>query len=370
MREAMFYEPLARGRVHCTLCALGCKIASGHRGACGVRVNLNQRLYTLVSDRVIARHVDPMEKKPLFHFFPASQTYSVATVGCNFRCLHCQNFEISQAPKVKPTSRQPGDLAGLRFYLDDLQARVPGEHVTPEDIVTAALGSGCGSIAYTYTEPTIFFELAYETARLAATKGLSNVFVTNGYIAEEALVVIAPYLHAANIDLKSFNDGAHKRMTGARLQPVLDAVRAYQRLGIWLEVTTLVIPGHNDSDAELRQIAEFICSVSPAIPWHVTQFYPTYRLLDRPPTPVDTLRRARAIGFDVGLQYVYEGNVPGHGGEDTRCHVCKALLIHRYGHQMLANIIRAGRCPRCSTQIPGVGLSPSTGARTAVAADP
>ena len=359
MREAMFYEPLAGGRVLCNLCALYCKIAAGRRGACGVRVNVNETLYTLVYDKIVARHVDPIEKKPLLHFSPGSLSYSIATVGCNFRCLHCQNYDISQQPKQKtPAVRQSGGDSPevLCLSLRDLEARIPGETVSPEQIVRAAQRSGCQSIAYTYTEPTIFFELAYDTARLAASEGLSNVFVTNGYITEEALTSIAPFLDAANIDLKSFNDSAHKRMTGARLQPVLDSIRTYKRLGIWIEVTTLVIPGHNDSESELRQIAEFICGVGKDIPWHVTQFYPTYRLLDRPPTPVASLRRAREIGYEVGLQYVYEGNVPGEGGENTYCHACRALVVQRYGYELLANRIHDGRCPECGVQIPGVGL--------------
>jgi pyruvate formate lyase activating enzyme len=356
-REAMFYEPIADGRVLCSLCALYCKIAPGRRGACSVRVNVDQKLYTLVYDKVAARHVDPIEKKPFFHFHPGSRAYSIATVGCNFRCLHCQNFELSQQPKFKTPaiSAHGGESPqGPSLSLHDLEARIPGERVTPDEIVAAAQRSGCHSIAYTYTEPTVFYELAYDTARRAAAEGLANVFVTNGYTTEDALVAIAPYLDAANVDLKSFNDGAHKRMTGVRLQPVLDAIRVYRRLGVWLEVTTLVIPGHNDSDAELRQIAEFIASVGVDVPWHVTQFYPTYRLLDRPRTPPQTLRRARQIGLNTGLHYVYEGNVPGEGGENTFCHACQALLVQRYGHAVVENRIRRGRCPVCATTVAGV----------------
>ncbi|MFI5399018.1 MAG: AmmeMemoRadiSam system radical SAM enzyme [Candidatus Binatia bacterium] len=357
MKEAMFYEPLPNGRVLCTLCALSCKIAPGRRGACGVRVNVDDTLYTLVYDKVVARHVDPIEKKPFFHFLPGTRSYSIATVGCNFRCLHCQNYEISQQPKQKaPRVRESGgdEPEVLCLSLRDAEARMPGESITPEQIVAAAQRSGCRSIAYTYTEATIFFELAYDTARLAASEDLGNVFVTNGYITEEALSTIAPYLSAANIDLKSLNDSAHKRMTGARLQPVLDGIRAYKRHGIWVEVTTLIIPGHNDSEEELRQIAAFIAGVGTDIPWHVTQFYPAYRLLDRPPTPVATLRRAREIGYEAGLQYVYEGNVPGEGGEHTYCHACRTLLIERYGLDLLSNRMHDGCCPRCGARIPGV----------------
>jgi pyruvate formate lyase activating enzyme len=357
MKQAMFYEPLTAGRILCTLCALSCKIAPGRRGACGVRVNVDETLYTLVYDKVVARHIDPIEKKPLFHFHPGSYSDSIATVGCNFRCLHCQNYEISQQPKSKtpPVRESGGDNPDiLCLSLRDLEVRIPGEHVTPEEIVAAAQRSGCHSIAYTYTEPTIFFELAYDTARLAAAEGIANVFVTNGYITGEALAAIAPYLDAANIDLKSYNDAAHTRMTGARLQPVLEGIRAYKRLGIWVEVTTLIIPGYNDSDAELRQIAEFICSVGADVPWHVTQFYPAYRLLDRNRTPPATLRRARQIGFETGLHFVYEGNVPGEGGENTYCPACHALIVERYNCSLLQNHIRDQSCPACAAVISGV----------------
>ncbi|MBI4516815.1 MAG: AmmeMemoRadiSam system radical SAM enzyme [Deltaproteobacteria bacterium] len=359
MQEALFWEPLTAGRVLCNLCALYCQIAPGRRGACGVRVNLDETLYTLVYGAVVARHIDPIEKKPLFHFRPGSRSYSIATVGCNFRCRHCQNFEISQQPKGQPPPLPESggvDPQVLCLSLRDLEARIPGDRVAPEEIVQAAQRSGCQSISYTYTEPTIFFEFAYDTARLAAAEDVANVFVTNGYITEEALAAIAPYLDAANIDLKNFNDAAHKRMTGARLQPVLDAIRAYRRLGVWIEVTTLVIAGYNDSPEELRDIAEFIAGVSPDIPWHVTQFYPTYQLLDRERTPLATLRRARDIGYEAGLRYVYEGNVPGEGGEDTYCHGCRSRLIHRYGFEILSNRIQAGCCPDCGLAIPGVAM--------------
>lgn len=362
VHEARFWTPLPDGKVRCTLCALDCTISPGRRGACGVRVNVNGRLLTLVYGKVVARHIDPIEKKPLFHFLPGSLSYSLATVGCNFRCLHCQNWEISQQPKEKGivcangNGKESGgqDPEVLCLSLREAESRILGEEVTAEEILAAARASGCASIAYTYTEPTIFYEFAFDTARLAHGQGLANLFVTNGYIGAEALRKIAPYLDAANIDLKSFRDSAHKRMTGARLQPVLDNIRRFHELGIWIEVTTLVIPGHNDSDEELRGIAEFLVSVDPNIPWHVTQFYPAYRLLDRAPTPVATLRRARQIGLEAGVRYVYEGNVPGEGGENTYCHQCHTLLIARFGFTLLQNRLRDGRCPDCNVEVPGV----------------
>jgi pyruvate formate lyase activating enzyme len=359
MKEALFSQSLANGRVLCNLCPLYCQIGQGRRGACGVRLNIDGTLYTLVYDKVVSRHVDPIEKKPLFHFYPSSRSYSIATVGCSFRCLHCQNYEISQQPKGKQgvfpeSGGEHPDV--LCLSLREAEARIPGERVTPMDIVRAAENSGCRSIAFTYTEPTIFYELAYDTGRLASAAGLANVFVTNGYITQPAFSAIAPLLGAANIDLKCFDDATHKRMTGAPVQPVLDAIQCYKQSGIWVEVTTSVIPGCNDSDHELRRIARFIQSVGKEIPWHVLQFYPAYRCVEREPTPFATLRRAREIGYESGLQYVYEGNAPGSDGEYTYCHTCGSVVVRRYGHQVLTNRITAGCCPDCGTEIPGVGM--------------
>jgi pyruvate formate lyase activating enzyme len=299
-----------------------------------VRENRDGVLYSLVYDKVIAQNIDPIEKKPLFHFHPGSLSYSIATPGCNFRCRHCQNADISQLPR---------DHGGI----------VLGEEVPPSAIVAAALRYRCASISYTYTEPTIYFELAYDTARLAAEAGLKNVFVTNGYITPEALEMIRPYLHAANIDLKGFTDEFYKKICGARLQPVLDAIRLYKEFGIWIEITTLVIPGHNDSDDELRGIAQFVKSVGEDIPWHVTRFYPTYKLTDQPRTPLETLKRARQIGFEAGLRYVYEGNIPGEG-EETLCWSCKKLLVKRIGFSVDENRVKEGKCSYCGTVIDGV----------------
>ncbi len=228
-----------------------------------------------------------------------------------------------------------------------------GEAVSPSAIVDAALKNHCASISYTYTEPTIYFELAYDTARLAASAGLKNVFVSNGYITPEALREIKPYLHAANIDLKGYTDDFYKKVCGARLQPVLDSIRLYHELGIWIEITTLVIPGHNDSDDELKGIAQFIRSVGQDIPWHVSRFHPTYKLTDQPITPIETLKRARQIGFDAGLRYVYEGNIPGEG-EDTVCWSCKKTLVRRIGFSVFENMVKDSKCKFCGAAIEGV----------------
>jgi pyruvate formate lyase activating enzyme len=338
MKEAMFYDTLDDARVRCGLCRFRCVIASGKRGLCGVRENREGTLLSLVYGKAVAENVDPIEKKPLFHFHPGSRSYSIATVGCNFRCRHCQNYSISQSA-----------WAG---------GRIGGYDLVPEEIVRKAVAAGCTSISYTYTEPTIFYEYAFDTARLARQAGLKNVFVTNGYITPDALERISPYLDAANIDLKGFSERFYRDVVHAELGEVLETIIDYRRHGIWLEITTLIIPHHNDSDTELRALAGFIADKAGVdTPWHVSQFYPTYLLTDQPRTPVATLRRARQIGIDAGLRYVYEGNVPGEGGEDTCCPGCGELLIHRYGYAIRENRIISGKCPACAIPVAGIGLS-------------
>ncbi|MCL4490843.1 MAG: AmmeMemoRadiSam system radical SAM enzyme [Nitrospirae bacterium] len=335
MREARLYEKLDGGKVKCFLCSQYCSISPGKRGICAVRENRDGTLYTLVYGKVAAKHVDPIEKKPLFHFYPGSRSYSIATVGCNFKCLHCQNYQISQYP---------------RHYPD-----IPGEDMTPEQVVREAELAGCQSISYTYTEPTIFLEFVYDCARLARERGISNVFVSNGYTSPDAARLIAPYLDADNIDLKG-DDAFYKKIVGAKLQPVLDTIRLMKELGVWIEITTLIIPDYNDSDEFLTWAAEFIKSVDAAIPWHVSQFYPTYELLDKPRTPLSTLRKAKEIGLKAGLKYVYEGNVPGEGGENTYCPSCKQLLIQRFGFALTAVAMNDSKCPECGTRVDGVGM--------------
>ena len=336
MKEAMFYHRLEGGDVKCDLCNHRCLVRNNGKGVCHVRENRNGVLYTLVYGKLISRAVDPIEKKPLFHFYPGSSAYSIATVGCNFRCLNCQNYEISQMP------RETG--------------RIVGEDVTPESVVEDAKLYRCKSIAYTYTEPTVFYEFAYDVARLASKEGVKNVFVTNGYITEEALKEIRPYLDAANIDLKGFSDEFYRKNCGARLDLVLDTIRSYKKMGIWIELTTLLIPTLNDDEAQLKAIADFIVNLDPGIPWHVSRFYPMYKLMDLPETPMKSLEAARRIGIQAGLRYVYQGNVPGSEGENTYCHRCGELLIHRYGYRILEYKIKNGQCPRCGVKIDGVWM--------------
>ena len=333
MKEAMFYKKLGENLVQCNLCNHRCRIADKKRGICGVRENRNGTLYSLVYGRLVATHVDPIEKKPLYHFLPGTKSYSIATVGCNFRCKNCQNWEISQSPKPeKPIS---------------------GRDVPVDKTVEAAERTGCVSIAYTYTEPVIFMEDAYDTSRIAVEKGIKNVFVTNGYITEKALKKISPYLHAANIDLKSYSDEFYRENCGASVEPVLKSIELHKGYDIWIEITTLVIPGLNDSEENFSQIAEFLRSLGPEIPWHISRFYPSYYLIDLPPTPIKTLRKARKIGMEAGLQHVYIGNAPGEG-ENTHCHICGQLLIDRHGYSINKIDIVDSRCPKCDAKIEGI----------------
>lgn len=335
MHEARFWEKAENNQVRCRLCRFYCRIPDGARGRCEVRENRGGILYSLVYGKCVAEHSDPVEKKPLFHYHPGSRSYSLATVGCNFRCLHCQNAEIAQ-----------------------WQARraIPGQDLAPDTIVERALAGGCRSIAYTYTEPTIYFEYAYDIAVLAREAGLGNLFVTNGYTAPAPLEAIAPLLDAANVDLKGFSDNFYREITGARLAGVLETLKHYRRLGIWLEITTLIIPGLNDSDTELTQAARFIAEeLGPHTPWHVTAFHPYWRMTDRPPTPTATLHRAAAIGRQAGLLYVYEGNVPD-AGEDTCCPQCGRVLVSRRNLHLHSNHLVDGKCPDCRTKLHGIGM--------------
>ena len=337
MKEASFYEKGENGKVDCYLCRHHCAIADGKRGICSVRQNQGGTLYTLVYGKPCSSQVDPIEKKPLYHCFPGSKAFSIATVGCNFRCLHCQNHEISQLPRDHD--------------------QIFGEELSPAEVVEYARKAGCRSISYTYTEPTMFYEYAYDIAKLAKEAGLSNNFVTNGYIEEAPLVAIRPLLDAANIDLKSISDAFYKKICGARVEGVLASIKLYKSLGIWVEITTLVIPNHNDTDEEFKAIATFIRDeVGPETPWHVSAFHPTYKLTDASRTPARTLIRAREIGLGAGLRYVYTGNIPGLDGEHTYCYQCKKAVVKRSGFSITEYNIDARACRFCGATIDGIGL--------------
>jgi len=334
MREAMLYDRLTECRVRCRVCAHRCIIEPGKRGVCAVRENVDGTLTTLVYGRLIARDVDPIEKKPLYHFYPGTRAYSIATVGCNFTCLNCQNHYISQYPR---------EHAG----------RIVGDRIPAHQVVDDAIENGCHSIAYTYTEPTIAVEYAADVMRLAKEAELCNAWVSNGYFTEDTLAEIAPHLDAINVDLKGISDRVYREIAGGNVRPVLDTIERLVERGIWVEVTTLVVPGVNDSDDELRWTAEAIVGISPGIPWHVSRFFPAYRLVDRSPTPVETLERAFRAGREAGLRFIYLGNVPGEG-EHTRCPECGECLIERSGYRIRENRMNEGNCPACGAAIDGV----------------
>jgi len=337
MKKALLYQKLDKNKVQCNLCAHRCVIPSGKAGICMVRENNTGILYTKVYGRTIARYIDPVEKKPLYHFYPGSKAYSIATPGCNFHCIFCQNWDISQ--------------------ITNIEILESGQQATPEQIVWNAKNTGCKSIAYTYTEPTIFFEYSYDTARLAHETGLKNIYVSNGYMTHEMLDMIRPYLDAVNIDLKAFREETYRRIIGARLQPVLDNLKNIKQMDIWLEVTSLIIPGINDDPKEIRNMADFVAGELGAdVPWHISSFFPAYKMKDVPPTPIQTLQLAKEIGLKAGLNYVYIGNTSNTGDMNTKCPQCGYMLIERMNFGIIKNNIKEGHCPNCGTQIAGVGL--------------
>lgn len=335
LKEALFYNKKAEKSVDCFLCNHYCHITDAGFGFCGVRLNKNGTLYSLNYGRLIAANMDPIEKKPLYHFLPGTMSYSVACVGCNFRCDFCQNWEISQAAEAK------------KLGIGDFE-------VLPEKVVKEALKNNCPSISYTYTEPTIYFELAYETAELASAKGLSNIFVTNGYMTKEALKYVSPYLDAANVDLKSFREDFYQKICKAKLKPVLDNIRLMRELDIWVEITTLVVPGKNDSEEELNDIAAFLAGVDKNMPWHISAFHPDYKLTGLTATPQTTLERAFKIAKSHKLNYVYVGNARIGCGENTYCGFCSKMLIERDGFFIVNNNLEEGRCKYCKQPIEGI----------------
>ena len=337
LHDALLYDELGEDKVECKLCAHRCRIREGSRGICRVRENREGKLYTLVYGNLIAEHIDPVEKKPLYHFLPGSRAYSIATPGCNFRCGWCQNWQISQMPR---------------------EMRMPErERVSPETLVERAVHNNCQIIAYTYTEPTIFFEFTYDCAKLAHQKGVRNIYVTNGFMTPEMLDMLAPYLDGANVDIKAFDDETYRTLMGGRLQPVLESCRKMKSLGIWLEITTLIVPGVNDDPDELEALATFIVEeLGPETPWHLSRFYPQYKMNDRPPTDEGILRRTQMMGEALGLEHIYLGNVVGDN--QTYCKVCGAALIQRSGYATrLSGLNEEGKCKACGTRLDGVLLS-------------
>jgi pyruvate formate lyase activating enzyme len=317
-------------------------VRPGRCGICGVRRNDGGHLRSLVYGRVVAASLDPIEKKPLFHVAPGTTTWSIATPGCPFHCDFCQNWAIAQGPRLGiPLQERP---------------------MSVRRVVDEALSRGAASIAYTYVEPTVFLEYALDTGSLARSAGLLNLFITDGYATPEAIDLLAGMLDAANVDLKAFSDAFYRRRCGARLAPVLDSIVRMRAAGIWVEITTLVIPGANDDDAQLLALAHWIVgALGSETPWHLSRFHPAHRMLDVPPTPSETLLRAASIGRDAGLAHVYVGNAPELGLEDTRCAGCSRLLVERSGYRARSHLALAGTCPGCGRPLAGIALGGASG---------
>ena len=333
MIEAYLYKKLPDKKVLCQNCAHYCQISAGKRGICGERENIDGKLYALNYGKAIACHIDPIEKKPFFHFLPGSHSLSIATVGCNFRCDNCQNWDISQGSKqIK---------------------EIPGENLSPQQIVKLAIENKLPSISYTYTEPTIFLEYALDTMKIVKSQGLKNAWVTNGFLSKEALELIAPYLDAANVDLKSFDEKFYQKNCGGKLQPILDTLKLMKKMGIWTEITTLVIPSLSDSNENFNDIAQFIYrELGSETPWHVSKFSPkiSWKLQHLPETQLETIEKACQIGLETGLKYVYSGNIIGQASEDTYCSKCNTVNIDRTGYQIV-RLDKNGFCYKCGTDL-------------------
>ncbi|MFH1457901.1 MAG: AmmeMemoRadiSam system radical SAM enzyme [Candidatus Omnitrophota bacterium] len=333
LKEGLFYEKLKGNTVQCHICPRHCIIPAGRRGFCGVRENRDGILYALSYGKLVSAHIDPIEKKPLFHFYPATTAFSIATAGCNLRCKFCQNWEISQ--------RKPEE--------------VNYSYIEPRDLIEKVMESGSLTIAYTYTEPTIFYEYMLETAKLAKKEGIKNIMHSCGYINEPPLRELIPYLDAANIDLKGFSDDYYQKLSEASLEPVLNTLRILKEEGVHLEITNLLLPGFNDDPETIAKMCLWIKeNLGADTPLHFSRFFPMYKLLSLNPTPVQSLERARQIALDSGLKYVYIGNLAGHPAENTYCPKCKQLLIERKGYFILKNNIQDGKCKYCGEKIEGV----------------
>lgn len=333
MQKALFYK-LQKNYIICELCPHKCKISKNKKGICGVRQNINGELISLVYGKATAYHVDPVEKKPLFHFLPGTKIYSIGTLGCNLKCDFCQNWEMSQVSKGKENE----------FY---------GINMSPKDVVKNAIANNCESIALTYNEPTIFYEYAYDICKTAQKQKLKTVLVSNGFINKQPITKISKYLDAVNIDIKSFNNNFYKKTCGASLKPVLEAIKHYYKKGVWVEITTLIIPGENDSEKELKQITKFIFSLDKNIPWHVSAFHPDYKMINKESTSPEILEKAYELGRKTGLNYVYTGNVI-RGRENTYCPKCKKAVIKRFAYNVIENNINQGLCMFCDNKIQGI----------------
>jgi pyruvate formate lyase activating enzyme len=331
-KEAMFQEETARG-IMCRICPNECVLKEGELSKCNNRKVIKSKLYTLAYGNPCSVNVDPVEKKPLYHFLPGSRAYSIATAGCNLVCLNCQNWTISQTSPDK-----------TRNY-DQM----------PEKVVSECIAKNCKSIAYTYSEPNTFYEYAYDTAVLAKKAGIKNIFKSNGYIYPEPLKKLCGVIDAANIDLKAFSESTYLKLTGGKLQPVLDSLKVYKDMGVWLEITNLIVPKWTDSSDEIKKMCKWLAENGfNKVPVHFSRFYPTYKLEQLPPTPVDILNQAVQIANDAGLLFVYTGNAPGNEVSDTKCPYCGNTLIIRQGYRIATNNLANGRCNKCGKDIEGV----------------
>jgi len=333
VKEARHYTKLDNGMVQCKLCPRNCPVPNGARGLCGVRENRKGTYYTLVYSRVCALHIDPIEKKPLFHYKPSKNAFSIATPGCNISCKFCQNWQISQA--------KPEDISC--------------DYISPQEIVSRAKSANAACIAYTYSEPTIFYEFMYDTAKLANESGIKSVIITNGFISAQAQDELLDQLDAVKIDLKGCSEKYYGEVCGASLKPVLESVKRVKNKGKWLELVVLILPTLNDSEQEITQMADWISGeIGDDVPVHFSRFHPEYKLRNLPMTPLSTLEKCVEICKNKGLKYVYLGNMPGHPAENTYCPSCSKMIIKRYGYYILDNKITNGTCSFCGTKIAGV----------------
>ncbi|MFA5392270.1 MAG: AmmeMemoRadiSam system radical SAM enzyme [Candidatus Paceibacterota bacterium] len=340
MSKVKLFKQSKEGKIQCLACNNYCVISEGKTGICKVRQNINNELKLLVNNKAIAVNLDSIEKKPLFHFLPGSTAFSLGTLGCNFACEFCQNWDISQAYKIPV-------CAGRQ------ETNYWGEDWPPEKIVKYCQENNINIIAYTYNEPTVWAEYALTTMQLAKKSNIKNVWVSNGYMSEETLKLIGPYLDAINVDLKSFQEDFYQKIVHAKLESVKENIKKIWKMGIWEEVTTLIIPDLNDSKDELINIAKFLFNISSDLPWHISAFFPSYKILDKKSTSKETLIKAYNIGKMVGLKYVYTGNIPDNNYESTYCYKCGIKIVERWGIEMIKNTLKNGKCPQCGEKIIG-----------------
>jgi pyruvate formate lyase activating enzyme len=333
LKEVSFYKKLPDLKIQCEICPKKCEIADLERGYCGNKENRKGKYYSLVYGESCAAHVDPIEKKPLFHYLPSTKAFSIAAVGCNFECKFCQNWRIAQ---YRPEQVESGSLS-------------------PKEIVSLSKRNECSTIAYTYSEPVVFYEYMYDTAKLAKSEGIGSVMISNGFINEKPLIELCKQLTGVKIDLKAFTETFYKDYCSGELKPVLDTLKTLKKIGIWYEIVVLIIPTLNDSESEIRKMSQWIKKeLGVEVPIHFSRFHPMYKIKNLPATPIKTLENARKVAMEVGLHYVYLGNVQGHNGENTYCPGCGEMLIRRIGYHILQNSIKVDKCPTCKHVIAGV----------------